>query len=455
MKTFSRYLLLATIGLLSACKSDEVDFTYLPAEPRAGQTIAFNNLTEEGEEWLWEFGDGGESTLKNPSKTYKKPGVYVITLTADGKAHRKCAKEITVYDTIPTFSASTDEIAYRHPVTFTAVAYNPYNNDITYAWQLPESAVITAGGITENHVTVYFIEKETDIDITLALSIGNTQNAITRSFHICDSPAPSLLMTTGEGLLRQRLYDNGTETPTSLELNATPLKANTLLAQDGILYIFTGNGSEKSTIYAFDMNSNRLSTVISSTEDNLSGEMSAGTISEGWLYWGGYNSIYRISLDTRNAVFSTSSDYLFAETIPFGMTSGKTTGIAVCGNLWLWSTGKGICRFTQTKDNATILLADYTINSLAVDALARKVYFTANNSLFVSNTDGTSVRQLTDNATGAIAIDNRSNRIYFAQDNGIACLPLLQTQNNQTTAEPLQINNLANITALTTDNTER
>lgn len=32
--------------------------------------------------WDWTFGDGGTSTLQNPTHTYANPGYYTVTLTA-------------------------------------------------------------------------------------------------------------------------------------------------------------------------------------------------------------------------------------------------------------------------------------------------------------------------------------------------------------------------------------
>jgi PKD repeat protein len=34
--------------------------------------------------WAWDFGDGGTSTLQNPTHTYASPGTYTITLTVTG-----------------------------------------------------------------------------------------------------------------------------------------------------------------------------------------------------------------------------------------------------------------------------------------------------------------------------------------------------------------------------------
>jgi PKD repeat protein len=46
-----------------------------------GQTVYFSDLSVGGAFWLWEFGDGGTSTLQNPDHTYNNPGTYAGTLT--------------------------------------------------------------------------------------------------------------------------------------------------------------------------------------------------------------------------------------------------------------------------------------------------------------------------------------------------------------------------------------
>ena len=44
--------------------------------------IQFNNQSLSSNSWLWNFGDGSNSTLENPSKTFTLPGYYNITLSA-------------------------------------------------------------------------------------------------------------------------------------------------------------------------------------------------------------------------------------------------------------------------------------------------------------------------------------------------------------------------------------
>lgn len=49
-------------------------------------TVNFNNTSTNGTSFNWNFGDGGTSTLNNPSHTYTTPGTYTVTLQADGGA---------------------------------------------------------------------------------------------------------------------------------------------------------------------------------------------------------------------------------------------------------------------------------------------------------------------------------------------------------------------------------
>lgn len=44
--------------------------------------IQFNDLTTQGaNSWLWDFGDGNQSAIQNPSHTYLNDGVYTVSLT--------------------------------------------------------------------------------------------------------------------------------------------------------------------------------------------------------------------------------------------------------------------------------------------------------------------------------------------------------------------------------------
>ncbi len=63
------------------------------ATPRVGPApldVQFTDQSTPGSSsiasWLWDFGDGGTSTLQNPSHTYAVPGAYAVSLTVSGSS---------------------------------------------------------------------------------------------------------------------------------------------------------------------------------------------------------------------------------------------------------------------------------------------------------------------------------------------------------------------------------
>jgi PKD repeat protein len=62
-------------------------FTFAPAKPVTGQTVAFTDTsTGSPTAWSWTFGDGGTSSLQNPSHVYSAAGTFTVTLTASNAA---------------------------------------------------------------------------------------------------------------------------------------------------------------------------------------------------------------------------------------------------------------------------------------------------------------------------------------------------------------------------------
>lgn len=65
-----------------------------------GQTIYFTDLsTNEPTSWLWDFGDGNTSSLKNPEHAYMQAGTYSVTLTVSNE-YGSDSKTISNYITV-------------------------------------------------------------------------------------------------------------------------------------------------------------------------------------------------------------------------------------------------------------------------------------------------------------------------------------------------------------------
>jgi len=68
---------------LPCAVAPEASFTAVPDEGCAPLAVQFTDTsTGVPNEWLWDFGDGGTSTVQDPLYTYDGPGTFVVTLTA-------------------------------------------------------------------------------------------------------------------------------------------------------------------------------------------------------------------------------------------------------------------------------------------------------------------------------------------------------------------------------------
>lgn len=208
---------------LVACKQNDVNFVYSPAEPRAGEAVTFTNLSTSGEDWAWTFGDGTSSTLRSPSHIYKKPGTFTVTLRVDGRSAWTASKEITVYDTVPTFVASDTAFTVYKDYTFTAQVYNPYNHPVEYLWYLPLAdaqqppyAVITDTVLTGTQLHLYFTRDLYDAGIGLRVIMDDDTIYVPKYFDVSDRPANSVLMRTSESDYRQRIFGDRATDPKQL-----------------------------------------------------------------------------------------------------------------------------------------------------------------------------------------------------------------------------------------------
>ena len=202
------------------CKRVEVDFSYAPTAPRAGETVTFTNLCTEGEEWLWTFGDNTTSFAKSPKHIYKKPGTYLVTLMVDSAKYNTCTKEVTVYDTIPTFVCSTDSILHYQDVTFTANVYNPFNHSLTYEWIVSPNFKMLSQSNEQSKIYGYFKTQTAQDSVTLRLTLNDKEFLITKHFpvHLTQAPAIAMHLTDNQ-MVRQRIINDRIEehTPALVE----------------------------------------------------------------------------------------------------------------------------------------------------------------------------------------------------------------------------------------------
>lgn len=199
-------------ALFAGCKPVEVDFSYSPKEPRAGEIVSFSNLSTGGESWLWNFGDNSTNLAKNPKHIYNKPGTYVVTLMVDSAKYKTCAKEITVYDTVPTYVCSTDSILHYQDVTFTANVFNPYNQTLTYEWSVSDNCEVLSSTTTGKELKVYFKSPAAEETVHLHLTFNGVEHNITKTFAVHLTQAPAIVIKQNDGtIVRQRIFKDRIE----------------------------------------------------------------------------------------------------------------------------------------------------------------------------------------------------------------------------------------------------
>ena len=199
----------AVAAAVVSCKKHTYDFTFSPTAPKAGQTVYFTNTSTAGENWVWKFGDGSQSSSKNPTHTYKTAGSYVVEMQADSNKQRVISHVLQVLDSIPTIYLKSDTVRQYKPFTIKASYYNPSSSKVQFEWMVDEDLfVITEGDLTSDSIIGYYTDYGKKSDIRLTITISGKTTTASRSVTIVDQQAPSLIMQTQEGSMwRQRIYD--------------------------------------------------------------------------------------------------------------------------------------------------------------------------------------------------------------------------------------------------------
>ncbi len=151
-----------------------------PATPVPGAPAQFTSSFRGGIapfSYGWEFGDGGSSSLPNPSHTFAGDGVYPVNLSvSDSAGHTATASiSVPVYATLSVRSldAEPDPAILGQPVNFSAVAAGgtpPY----AYSWAFGDGGT---GGDLANITHIYTTNGPFEATVSVTDAVGSTANA--------------------------------------------------------------------------------------------------------------------------------------------------------------------------------------------------------------------------------------------------------------------------------------
>ena len=130
--------------VIPECEAPVADFSLTIQ----GSTVALTDESQNATSWLWDFGDGYQSTLSNPVHTYQETGNFMICLTVTNEcgSNTKC-------DTVRISLTDIENISYLSQVT---LAPNPVAEVLKI--QLPENKysafeidIVNTSGIVVYH----------------------------------------------------------------------------------------------------------------------------------------------------------------------------------------------------------------------------------------------------------------------------------------------------------------
>lgn len=127
-------------GLITAIKSLKARFTADPATGKVPLTVKFTDTSLGGAEtWAWDFGDGAQSTEKNPVHTFTAAGAYDVKLTVTGAGGSDSATQTVNAGGVPVadFSADKTEAGVYEYIQFTD---KTTNSPTKWEWNFGDGA---------------------------------------------------------------------------------------------------------------------------------------------------------------------------------------------------------------------------------------------------------------------------------------------------------------------------
>ncbi|MBE3046265.1 PKD domain-containing protein, partial [Candidatus Bathyarchaeota archaeon] len=185
---FRRVILVASYGTSSkkAVKTITImpapvpaSFVFSPATPEAGQTVQFADTSSgDPKTWLWDFGDGTTSTVKNPSHAYSRASSYVAILISSGSSGSKQGTDTITVTAIASPIASFTS-SPTSPLVGEAVQFADTSAETPTSWQWNFSDGSTSTTQNPSHAFATSGSKTVALTVTNASGSNSTSRTIT------------------------------------------------------------------------------------------------------------------------------------------------------------------------------------------------------------------------------------------------------------------------------------
>lgn len=347
-------------------------FVFSPSTPGPGQTVQFADTTPGSpSSWRWDFGDGGASSVKNPSHVFTRPGTFNVTLIASDNAGSKQGSQPITVATMSVLSASFT-YAPAFPTTGQAIQFTDTSAGSPTSWQWSFGDGATSASQNPGHTYATAGSKT----VTLTVTNANGTNTSTRVLSVSAPLAASFGFSPATPATGQNVQftDTSTGTPTSWQWS---FGDGTTSASQNPSHAFATAGSKTVTL----------------TVTNAAGS----------------NATSR----TITVLGALDAAFTFSPSAPVaGQSVQFTDGSTGSPSLWQWTFGDGGTSTSRNPAHVFASAGTYTVtltimNGSAQDSVSRAVTVSAANTIGAafsfspaSPSVGESV-QFSDSSTGA------------------------------------------------------
>ncbi|MBC7884813.1 MAG: PKD domain-containing protein [Saprospiraceae bacterium] len=230
----------------------QVSFTYLAD----GLTISYNDQIVNGNNRLWDFGDGEISNEPNPDHTYSAEGTYLVTLRAENECDTVIYSQSVLVQLTPTagFTSSTTNICAPSTISY----YNQSSPSVnSWLWSFDGGNPSTS---TEPNPVVSYENPGT---YTVSLTVANTvgQDDIVLNNYITVNTLPETGFQVNIDSVIVALINTGTSA-TSTNWNVSGNGFNIQLAGEITTFAAPSNGDYE----IVQTNSNQCGEISSDTQ---------------------------------------------------------------------------------------------------------------------------------------------------------------------------------------------
>jgi PKD repeat protein len=193
----------SNVVTITAGTAPKADFDFQAA---ALQVTFADKSTGNPTSWAWSFGDGGNSSVENPTHTYAAAGNYTVSLTARNAAGQDTANKVVA---VTAGTAPTAKFAFTTNGNQVNFVDQSTGNPTSWAWDFGDNKSST----DRNPVHTYAAAGSYTVTLTVANTAGS--NSASDVVKIAAGTAPTAAFTWSANGFKVNFLDRSTGSPTS------------------------------------------------------------------------------------------------------------------------------------------------------------------------------------------------------------------------------------------------